>query len=459
MALPRPGRDVGGSLEKWKAASLHASSQNTPSTPVSGPIEAWRLIRACYYSAVDGGAREVWALSDVELIARIDECHVRELQAAAEKSAAIAEFEARSLARKQGAASTTSWLRDRLRLSSNTCHRMVELAKALNRVAPHTRQALAAGRMNAEQAVEIVAAVSALPVEVGPEVVAKAEALLVEHAEMLEPRYLRIAGAQILGYVAPDLADEHGRRQVERAEKRAVQRRFFTLSPDRFGGVRLHGHLDQQAAATISAALDPLSRRAGSHDDRTPGQRRADALADVCQLALDTETLPEHGGDRPSVVVTLNYDILREQVGAGTLDTGERISPEAVRLACDAKIIPAVLGGQGQVLDVGRERRLFTGPLRRALAIRDGGCAFPACDRPAKFCHAHHPTSWLDGGPTCLANGVLLCSYHHTIIHSGEWIVYIAADGMPEFIPPPWIDEHQRPIRNKRRPPPDGSPP
>jgi hypothetical protein len=92
---------------------------------------------------------------------------------------------------------------------------------------------------------------------------------------------------------------------------------------------------------------------------------------------------------------------------------------------------------------------------RQALAAgRDGRCAFPSCDRPGKYCHAHHAKSWLDGGPTCLANGLLLCGYHHMIIHSGEWIVYIAADGMPEFIPPKWIDEHQLPISNNRRPPP-----
>jgi hypothetical protein len=399
--------------------------------------------------------RDAWALSDVELIARIDECHVREQRVLAQKLAAIAEFEARGLARQQGAASTTSWLRDRLRLSSGTCSRLVGLAKALVRVAPQTREALAEGRVNGEQAAVIAAAVSALPVEVGPEMAAKAEAVLVEQAQMLEPQHLRLAGARILGHVAPELADAHERRQLEQSEKRALQRRFFTLSPDGVGGVRLHGHLDQQAAVTVSAALDPLARRAGTHDDRTPGQRRADALVDVCQLALDTEALPEHGGDRPGVVVTLDYDLLCRQVAAGTLDTGERISPAAVRrLACDAKVIPAVLGGQGQVLDVGRERRLFSGPLRRALAIRDGGCAFPSCDRPAKYCHAHHPTSWLDGGPTCLANGVLLCHFHHLVVHSGEWIVYIAADGMPEFIPPKWIDEQQRPIRNNRRPPP-----
>jgi hypothetical protein len=277
--------------------------------------------------------RDAWALSDVELIAHIDECHAREQRVLAQKLAAIAEFEARGLARQQGAASTTSWLRDRLRLSSGTCSRLVGLAKALVRVAPQTREALAEGRVNGEQAAVIAAAVSALPVEAGPEMAAKAEAVLVEQAQMLEPQHLRLAGARILGHVAPELADAHERRQLEQSEKRALQRRFFTLSPDGVGGVRLHGHLDQQAAVTVSAALDPLARRAGTHDDRTPGQRRADALVDVCQLALDTETLPEHGGDRPGVVVTLDYDLLCRQVAAGTLDTGERLSPEAVRRA------------------------------------------------------------------------------------------------------------------------------
>jgi hypothetical protein len=339
------------------------------------------------------------------------------------------------------------------RLSDNSDVDGADLAAVLEAVASATQRP-AWAFSDVEQAGVIAEAVAALPDEAGPEVAAKAETLLVENAARLDPKGLRIAGAHILGYVAPKLAEEHERRQLEHAEKRAFERRFFTMSPDGSGGVRLHGHLDQQAAAVVSAAVEPLSRRAGTTDDRSPGQRRADALVDVCQSALDTETLPEHGGDRPGVVVTLNYDLLCQQVAAGTLDTGERLSPEAVRrLACDAKLIPAVLGGQGQVLDVGRERRLFTGPLRRALAIRDGGCAFPGCDRPPKYCHAHHARSWLDGGPTCLANGLLLCHLHHVVIHSGEWIVYIAADGMPEFIPPKWIDPEQRPMRNSRRPP------
>jgi Domain of unknown function (DUF222) len=131
------------------------------------------------------------------------------------------------------------------------------------------------------------------------------------------------------------------------------------------------------------------------------------------------------------------------------LDTGQELSAETVRrLACDAQILPAVLGGAGQVLDLGRQRRLFTGPIRRALVLRDRGCAFPACDRPPRWCTAHHLRHWSDGGGTSLDNGVLLCGRHHRVIHHDGWQVRIAADRHPEFTPPPWIDPRQQPRRN-----------
>ncbi|HEX8627445.1 MAG TPA: HNH endonuclease, partial [Catenuloplanes sp.] len=131
------------------------------------------------------------------------------------------------------------------------------------------------------------------------------------------------------------------------------------------------------------------------------------------------------------------------------LDTGDLLTPTQVRrMACDAQILPAVLGGQGQVLDVGQTRRLFTGPLRRALVLRDRGCAFPGCDRPPRWCDGHHIDSWVDGGPTSLSNAVLLCRHHHRVIHHTRWTVRLGHDGLPEFIPPQFIDPHQRPRRN-----------
>ncbi|NUT34395.1 MAG: HNH endonuclease, partial [Hamadaea sp.] len=93
-------------------------------------------------------------------------------------------------------------------------------------------------------------------------------------------------------------------------------------------------------------------------------------------------------------------------------------------------------------------RRLIDGPLSRALVLRDRGCAFPGCDRPARWCHGHHIDSWADGAPTSLANSVLLCGHHHREIHHGHWQVRIAADGHPEFTPPTYVDPARKPIRN-----------
>ena len=118
------------------------------------------------------------------------------------------------------------------------------------------------------------------------------------------------------------------------------------------------------------------------------------------------------------------------------------------RLACDAAILPAVLGSTGQTLDVGRQRRLITGPLRRALVLRDRGCAFPGCDRPPRWCDAHHIHHWADGGTTSLTNAVLLCGHHHRHLHHSDWTVRLGGDGHPEFIPPAWLDPDQLPRRN-----------
>ena len=147
--------------------------------------------------------------------------------------------------------------------------------------------------------------------------------------------------------------------------------------------------------------------------------------------------------------MTTQLDALTGRLGGGEMDTGVMLSAATVRrLACDAELVPAVLGGDGAVLDLGRSKRLYVGSARRALVLRDGGCAFPACDRPPRWCQAHHVVSWVDGGPTTQSNGVLLCGYHHRLIHRGGWQVRPGLDGRPDFIPPPHIDPGRRPMRN-----------
>jgi hypothetical protein len=140
-------------------------------------------------------------------------------------------------------------------------------------------------------------------------------------------------------------------------------------------------------------------------------------------------------------------------------DTGQTLTPRQVRrLACDARVLPAILGGDGEVLELGRSRRLFTGPVRRALTLRDGGCAFPGCDRPPRWCDAHHLRSWLTGGPTDVDNGVLLCGYHHRLVHrhtadpANRWTVRLGPGRRPEFLPPAHLDPARRPRRNRYHP-------
>jgi hypothetical protein len=235
---------------------------------------------------------------------------------------------------------------------------------------------------------------------------------------------------------------------------RAQRRRGLTLSLPVDGLVRLSGALGTEDAATVQAALHPLCRPL-PEDDRTPAQRRADALLEVCRLALRTQELPDDGGEPPQLAVTVAYQPLSRTLGTAVTDAGQRLSAAtARRLACDARILPAVLGSTGQILDLGRTRRLATGPLRRALHIRDRGCAFPDCDRPPRWTDAHHITPWTKGGATTLDNLVLLCRHHHRFIHhpNAGWQIRPGTDHHPDFIPPPTLDHHQRPRRNLYHP-------
>ncbi|MDQ7909263.1 DUF222 domain-containing protein [Phytohabitans sp. ZYX-F-186] len=362
----------------------------------------------------------------------------------------IREIDGRGLSVAHGSSSTAVWLRERLRISIHTAKRSVALAQAVDH-RPALDAALVAGTLNVEQATVVAAATQGLPTDLGPELVDKAEAVLIGQATEFEPAILRKAGERILAHVAPELADAADAAALRRLEARAWQGRAFQLTRQGDGRVRVTGWLDEAGAATVDAAIDPLCAPRHDNDEpRTPAQRRADALVEVCDLATRGDHLPDSGGgQRPHVVVTVPFDLLDRQLGAGMLDTGGRLSPPQVRqLACDAHLIPAVLGGDGQVLDLGRGRRLITGPLRRALEVRDRGCAFPGCDRPPRWCHGHHIRAWADGGPTTLDNSVLLCGYHHGVIHRGHWAVRLGAGGLPEFVPPAHVDPGRRPRRN-----------
>ena len=137
-----------------------------------------------------------------------------------------------------------------------------------------------------------------------------------------------------------------------------------------------------------------------------------------------------------------------EPDGTGSLlFTGPVTAGTIRKIACDADIIPVVLGGEGQVLDIGRASRVFPPHIRKAITARDRGCAFPQCTIPAPWCEAHHITYWSRGGTTGTGNGTLLCSHHHHVIHKEHWSIQMRT-GIPWFIPPPHLDPARTPRRN-----------
>jgi hypothetical protein len=428
----------------------------------------------------------VWGLSDAELRQAFEANVAADRALAAERLELIAELTARNVPAIQGFTGVVAWLRQRMLISPGAASHMAKLAKQLPDL-PEVAKALSDGALSADQAWEIADAVGPLAGQAKTE----AQRFLVREGAALEPLQLRALAAGLHHYLDPEGADEAGRKALAAAEKRAQQSRGFTLTPDGTGRVRLSGHTDAEGAAIIQSALDPLcnpARRtlqaiatgaapelagaanamAGSagtagadaagvdeplplplQDNRTAAQRRHDALIEVFQRTLAAGELPENGGEKTQLVVTVSYDPLSRAVSAATLDTGARLSPEAVRrMACDCGVIPAILDANGVPLDLGRERRLISGALRRALVLRDKGCAFPGCDRPPRWCQGHHVITWLDGGPTRLENSVLVCGYHHRLLHHSDWAVLIASDGLPEFIPPAHLDPSQAPRRN-----------
>lgn len=257
------------------------------------------------------------------------------------------------------------------------------------------------------------------------------------------------------------------KEQLDRADEQAA-RVSLSAADDRHGMINVRARFDLESWAHISAVLDPLARPRppGTHtgpdplpdsetdgtgrDTRSHPQRMGEALVELARRHLETATLPSSGGHRSHLALTIDYDTLRDQVGAGLVDTGESLPVSAVRrLACDTHLSTVITDPYGYPLDVGRTARLFPTHIRRALVIRDRGCAFPGCTRPPAWCDAHHIVHWIDGGHTSLANGVLLCRHHHRVIHRNEWTVALDADGRPRFTPPSWIDPTRQPRLNR----------
>jgi hypothetical protein len=131
---------------------------------------------------------------------------------------------------------------------------------------------------------------------------------------------------------------------------------------------------------------------------------------------------------------SLTHELATGGVIDGNLAAGDNMSATAIRrLACTANIIPVVLGGKGEILDLGRTRRLFSPAQRKALRLRDKECRAEGCSIPATWCEAHHLTPWSQGGNTDLDDGILGCNFHHHRLHDPRFTHEILPNGDIRF--------------------------
>jgi len=297
-------------------------------------------------------------------------------------------------------------------------------------------------------------AIDALPGD--PDLRARGVQALLEEAKRLDATELRKVARRLLTVVDPDGDDRRDEKALDRDERAAHLARHLSISDDQAGGAWIRGRCSTEDAAFIKATLMPLAKPEPSlspgcepeacqipgcsHDGRDPrdhGARMLDALVEACRRLQTAELLPECHGATPRITVTMNYEDLRDESGFGTTETGEGVSASTIRrLCCDADVIPAVLGTNSAVLDVGRQQRLVTAAIWKALVARDQHCRFHGCTRPPMMCHAHHIRHWIDGGPTSLDNMILLCGHHHRLIHTGPWTIRQTA--LPGS---PWVVE------------------
>jgi hypothetical protein len=340
-----------------------------------------------------------------------------------------------------GARSAGVWLALESRRGAAVGSRDQGDADALAR-RPAVLTALRDGVVNAAQAGIIVRALDALPRDMEPELVAKAESQLLADAGHFAPPELRVLGRRVFEVVAPAAAEAREGALLSAEERKARAQTRVTFRP-RGDGVtdvwaRVPDHVADRLRAYLDSYTSPRRRHlGGAHDEvrEMPlPRRRGEAFCALLEH-VPAAALPRHGGTPTWVVVTLDLHTLVSGLGSAGVSTGGRISAaEARRLACGAGILPVVLGGKSEVLDLGRSRRLFSPSQRKALDIRDRTCRAEGCDIPAAWCEAHHAAKpWSRGGRTDVKDGVLLCPFHHHRAHDAGWRADRMGDGRVRF--------------------------
>jgi len=313
--------------------------------------------------------------------------------------------------------STAAWLRREVRLAPNAASEQVRVARQLDR-RPEVGRAFAAGEVGFGHAQVITRVLEEAPAEVAGE----AEPALVEVAQRVDPHRLGMLTRHLRHAFAPEASLAEANRNHER--------RRLHLSESMDGLYYLDGVLDTEGGALLRTALDAVMGPPAGDDERTPAQRRADALTDLARRQLDGGELPMVGGQRPHLTLTADVATLAKLPGsrAADLDWGQPVPAETLRrIACDASVTCVLVSPEGDPLSVGRTKRTFTAAQRKALALRDKGCVL--CGRPPAWTAGHHLRHWVDGGETSVANGALLCHRCHHRVHEGGFRLVRRPDG------------------------------
>jgi hypothetical protein len=383
--------------------------------------------------------RPVWSMSGSELLSALDATHAEIARLQARRLRLLAALEANGHASELGARDTAQLIGMRHRLDTVDVRRDLRLAAALPKY-PEVNAALNAGAgagtegLSAAQAEAIVTALERIPATamVPADNLRVAEQELVKAAQVLSPGELRKLGKQVRDTLDPD--------GPEPAEARALAAETLWLKRGDHG-LEFKGYLAADHAelfqTLIFAGSRPHLTPDGQRDPRTRGKRQADALTAILTSAAASGTAaPAHGDIKPHLTVTIDLENLRTATGTGRLASGATLSASAVRrIACDAGIIPMILGTNSEPLDAGTQHRFVTPAIRHALNTRDRGCTI--CAAPTALCEAHHITHWSNGGPTNLTNLALLCKTHHIEVHQGHWTLTMQ-NGHPQHTRPPW---------------------
>ena len=352
----------------------------------------------------------------------------------AQLAATVAEAECRGVIDASQHAATSAWVAD----AAWHCRREASTIAKAARVLRRPDMAAAAAAMLTADIDPISATVVAAEYDkLAPDLRENAKAVVLEQflsvAAEHGPGAVRRLRQEILArYGEEGEFDDHAdrcRRQIE-----------LTAGRESSAGVwEYRLTTDSEGRAVLEAAIGPLSAphvdaQSGERDTRPTGLRRGEALIEALRRSV---TASQYVPTSPKAVLmlTMAYSDLTGQLGAGTVmgtrAAGTLLPPDTVRrLACDAALIPTVLGTHGEILDQGRAERLFTTAQIRALWLRDAHCTFPGCSAPASWCDAHHLVHWIDGGPTDLVNGALLCPHHHTIVHRDRLAGFVTPQGV-----------------------------